>query len=95
MVFRSVKIVKAVVHVGSDRIRRVMQEFTRTYEFPLPKPIGRPPNVLTAEVITAIRLETAFYPATSCAQLQRFLEVRDIDISRESIPLASHNLKFL
>jgi hypothetical protein len=42
MVFRSVNIVKAVVHVGSDCIRRVMNEFTRTHELPLPKSIGRP-----------------------------------------------------
>jgi transposase len=93
MVFRSVKIVNTFVHVGSDRIRRVVHEFTRTHKIPLPKKIARP-KVLAAEVMAVISTVTAFCPAASCTQLQRFIEARDIHISSESIRLAKHELKF-
>jgi hypothetical protein len=93
MIFKSVRLVKEVAHAGSDRIRSVIQEFTATHEFPLPKPIGRP-KVLTAEVMAMISTQTALCPAASCAQLRRFLESKDIHITSESVRTARHALKF-
>jgi hypothetical protein len=51
----------------------MVDEFTRTHKFPLPQPISQP-KVLIADVMAAISIETAFCPAASGAQLQRFPE---------------------
>jgi hypothetical protein len=73
MVFRSLRIVKAVVHVGTDRILRAVHEFLRAHKLPVPKPIGRL-KVLAIELMVTSSTETPFCPAASPAQLQQFLE---------------------
>jgi hypothetical protein len=56
-------------------ILRTPDQSTRTHELAPPKPTGQS-KVLTAEVMAAISSETAFCPAASCAQLQRFFDRR-------------------
>jgi hypothetical protein len=67
---------------NSSPVLRVVHKFTRTRAFRLLKPIDWP-KILNGKVMVA-----------SSPQLPRFLELRDIHISREFIRLARHELNF-